>query len=168
MRHDIVRIFAAVAVVVAAGGLMRSEAFADGPAVVGGRAVILKVYSVPAGNANEIAKVLQDQLGPAARIAAAGNNTIIVWASPEDQVRIDPRACAPREKVIKAESIDAGGHNPADLVQRLRALLDGKSSNLAIEPDPDNNAVIVRGPAELVAEAKAVIPLLRPVAGARH
>jgi hypothetical protein len=168
MRRSLGQILAAVAV--AAGGLTQSVAFADGPTTVGGRPVVVKSYDVPTGNAAEVAKTLQNRFGSSAIILPVGNKSILVYASPEDQVRIGgARGCAPPEKPIKTESIDVGAHIPADLVLRLRALLDGRSlSNLAIEPDPDNNAVIVRGPAELVAEVKAVIQVLRPVAGARR
>src|SRR5262249_48271779 len=109
MRQNLLRSFAAMAVV-AVGGLVQTEALAEAPVVVGGRVQILKIYPIPGGNAVGLSKTLQDQYGATALIIPGGNNSIIVYASPEDHARIVGPRCGRPEKNIKAESVDAGAH----------------------------------------------------------
>jgi type II secretory pathway component GspD/PulD (secretin) len=51
---------------------------------------VLKMYSVPAGTAEALAKMLQDvyRSSSACRISAAGSNKLLVHASPHDQMAI--------------------------------------------------------------------------------
>src|SRR6266851_10154972 len=53
-------------------------------------APFLKIYAVPAGNAEALVGVLKDQFkdNPSVRISQGGTSSILVWGSPGDQLQI--------------------------------------------------------------------------------
>src|SRR4029077_21103383 len=64
----------------------------------------LQIYTVPAGNAEALAKILQDQYtNTTVRITAGGTSSIIVWAGPEDQIQIGKQIKGGGEKNAKTE-----------------------------------------------------------------
>jgi type II secretory pathway component GspD/PulD (secretin) len=76
-----------------------------GPILTG--SPVLKMYTVPAGTAEALAKMLQDvyKSSPSCRISAAGSNKLLVHASPHDQIEIARQVLSLGE--------EEGGRGPA-------------------------------------------------------
>jgi len=60
----------------------------------------LKIYPVPGGNAEALAKILQETYKPSTstRISAAGNASLIVWAGPNEHIEIAKQILGPRTR----------------------------------------------------------------------
>ena len=121
----------------------------------------MKVHNVPAGNAEVVAKLLADlyKNSPSTRIAAAGNSSIIVWASPEEQFEIARHIIGganARTESIPLNSLEAA--KVAEILQRMFG--DIKSGAPFIEPDLNRNAIIVKGTGDQVREVQSVLQAL--------
>jgi general secretion pathway protein D len=121
---------------------------------------IMQTYPAPDGNADVIAKNLQEiyKSQGAIKIAAIGQTSIMVWAPTHDQFDIakhikttDPR---PGESaLVPLSTMDA--KTLADMLQSMFG--DIKAGAPFIGSDPLRNAVIIHGSPEQVKEIKAVI-----------
>jgi type II secretion system protein D len=117
----------------------------------------LKTFSVPTGNAEALAKVLQEayKANPSVRITAAGNTSIIVYAGPEELIDITKKILVNTDKGVKTVSLDAGSldvDKAAGLLVKLYG--DPKTGAPVIEPHADTNTILVRGSAEQITDVK--------------
>jgi type II secretory pathway component GspD/PulD (secretin) len=123
---------------------------------------LLRIYPTPDGQAEGLAKLLQEVYKESAhvRIAALGNHQIAVWAGPDVHMEIarqQPLAPAITEVVHVADQ------DAEKLAETIRTTFrDLKPGALFIEALPQRNALLLRGSAEQVREAQEVI---RRVAG---
>ncbi len=120
---------------------------------------ILKEYYVQNGNAAALATALQTRYKDASgvTIQPAGNSTLIVYAYPSDQIEISQIIFGDDSKP-KVEFVDCGSQDCLKVADQLAAMFgDQTKSNLYVGADSDRNAVILRGPPELVLQAKQIV-----------
>jgi type II secretion system protein D len=128
------------------------------PVLVG--APVLKTYPVPSGSADALAKTLQEiyKTSSTIRITNAGNNTILVWAGPEDQIEIAKQILGSTDRGTKTELIPMNTVDAAKVADTLKGMLgDMKAGAPYIEADGSRNSVIVRGTPEQLAEVHAAL-----------
>jgi type II secretory pathway component GspD/PulD (secretin) len=125
-------------------------------------APVLRTYPVPGGNAEAVAKILQDIYRDAAkvRISPVGHTMIAVWAGPEDQVEMSRHLrSAPGNAVtelIPLNTLEAGR-----VTNTLKAMFgDPRTGGPYLEADLERNALIVRGSPEQVQEIRSVLHTL--------
>jgi type II secretory pathway component GspD/PulD (secretin) len=115
----------------------------------------LKTYPVPGGNADALAKLLQDVFpAPKARIAALGKNQIAVWAEPQVHITI-----AQQQPLRSAElvQIPLANQDARQLAKTLNAMFGNAPF---IEADAEANALRIRGSTEQVDEVRLAIQSL--------
>jgi hypothetical protein len=129
---------------------------------------LLRIYPAPDGQAEGLARLLQEVYrdSPHVRIAALGTHQIAVWAGPEvhlEVARQQPLAPAITE-VVPVANLDAD-----KVAETVRASFrDLKAGVPFMEALPQRNALLLRGSAEQVREAREVIRLVAgdsPTAG---
>ena len=129
---------------------------------------LLQIHPVSGGNAEAIAKLLQEIFpAPKTRIVALGPNQIAVWADPQTQIELArQRPLAPGVTVV----IPLDQMNPAKTASTLKGMFgEPKSGGPFIEADTSSNSLRIRGSAEQVDEIKQVLQKLRTqVAGPRN
>ena len=126
-------------------------------------AAIMRIYNIPNGNADAIAKTLQQsyQNANSVKITAAGSNSIIVYAFPDDQVEIGKQIVGSDERP-QAALVDCGILDAPLIGDRLKEMFgDLKGGGLYVQADKDSNKIVLRGPPALVADAKAVILVMQ-------
>src|SRR5204862_359904 len=133
------------------------------PVVVG--APMVKQYPVPGGNAEALAKMLQEiyQGSTTIRISAPqGGNSIIVLAGPDDQFEIAKHIVGANEKpigtteVLPLQSLEAG-----KTVETLQKMLgEPKSGGPYLEADTNKNAIIVKGSRDQMEDVKSALRAL--------
>lgn len=132
------------------------------PVVVGPPTV--KTYTVPGGNAEALAKALQEnyKTSNTVRISAApGSSTIVVLAGPEDQKEIALQITGSADKTGKTELIKLTTLDSGEVVTTLKGMFgDPKTGGPYLKEDSVNNAVIVKGTAEQVTDVQAAIRAL--------
>jgi type II secretion system protein D len=128
------------------------------PVIVG--PAFLKTYPIAAGNAEALAKILQDtyKSSQVIRISAAGNNTILVWAPPEDQIEIAKHITGATENNQVTEVLPLNAQDATKTVETLKGMFgDTKAGAPYLEADTNRNAVVVRGSTEQLAQIKAAL-----------
>lgn len=128
------------------------------PVIVG--PAFLKTYSVPAGNAEALAKTLAEiyKASQTIRITPAGQNTILVWAPPDDQIDIAKHITGATENNSVTEVIPLNSQDANTVVNTLKGMFgDTKVGAPYVEADTNRNAVIVRGSSEQLAQIKAAL-----------
>ena len=121
---------------------------------------ILKEYYIDNGNAAVKAKALQERYkdSGSVNIQAAGNSTLIVYAYPSDQIEIGAVLLRGNDSKPKTEMIDCGTQDCTKVATQLQAMFGTQDkSNLFVGSDSERNYVILRGPAELVLQAKQIV-----------
>ena len=125
---------------------------------------LLKQYTVPSGTADALARTLTEiyKASPVVRISAANPNTVIVYATPDDQLEIARQILGSgTEKGVRTTLLAVGALNPTTVVETLKGMLgDAKSGAPYLEASVERNAIIVRGPADQVLEVEQIIKAL--------
>ncbi len=129
----------------------------------------IKQYTVPAGTADALAKTLTEiyRTSPVVRISAANPNTMIVYATPDDQMEIAKQILGSgTEKGVRTSLLPVGALNPTVVVETLKGMLgDARSGAPYLEASIDRNAIIIRGPADQVLEVEQIIKALNGANG---
>ncbi|VTS06166.1 secretin N-terminal domain-containing protein [Tuwongella immobilis] len=124
----------------------------------------LRTYSVPAGNAEAIAKTLTDvyRNSPNVRITAVGTASVMIWGTPEDHLELaryingGGEGKATETALVPLSTLDA-----TKLAETLKGMYgDNKSGGPYIEADLARNALMVRGSSEQVNEVRATVRAL--------
>jgi type II secretion system protein D len=121
----------------------------------------LKTYNVPAGNAEAVAKTLQEvyKVSESLRISAVGPNKIMVWAGPEDQIDIARHLEGSKAKgESQTELLTLTVLDAKTTAATLQGMFpDSKTGNPYIEGDVNRNAIVVKGSADQISEVKAAL-----------
>jgi type II secretory pathway component GspD/PulD (secretin) len=127
-------------------------------------------YSVAGGNAEAVAKTLQDIYKPSTntRISAVGNSSILAYASPAEHFEIAKHINAAKEQGGGTEVIPLNTLDAAWVVEKLKGMFGGdkKTGSAFIDSDLTRNAVIVNGTAEQMGEVRAALKALGEGGGA--
>jgi type II secretion system protein D len=118
---------------------------------------------VPAGNAEALAKTLQDvyKASSTIRISAVGTNQIMVWAGPDDQFEIARHIVGSTASNTTTELLPLAALDAARTADTLKGMFgDVKTGAPYIEADATRNALIVKGTREQVAEVRSVLKAL--------
>jgi len=120
----------------------------------------LQIYPAPGGQAEGLAKLFQEiyKDSPSVRIASLGTHQIAVWAGPDVHLELaKQRPLAPAfSDVVGLTTVDAD-----KVAETVRASLrDLKAGAPFIEALPQRNALLIRGSAEQVREAREIIHLV--------
>jgi type II secretory pathway component GspD/PulD (secretin) len=113
-------------------------------------------YVLPTASAESTLRVLQQffQNSRTVRMSVAGNNTLLVWASPVDQEQIEAilqSVPQPAIEVVQLTTLQA-----TRTIDTLKAMFKS-AGGLYLEADPSGNAIIVRGNPEQIKEIKAAL-----------
>jgi type II secretory pathway component GspD/PulD (secretin) len=124
----------------------------------------LKTYAVPAGNAEAVAKTLQDiyKTSSTIRISAVNGTSIMVWAPPGDQFDIVEIIKGAREQSSAPQLVQLNTLDASWVVEKLKGMFgtDAKGGSPYIDTDTARNAVIVKGTAEQMVDVKTAIKAL--------
>ncbi|HZY87349.1 MAG TPA: hypothetical protein VFE78_21110, partial [Gemmataceae bacterium] len=107
-----------------------------------------QTYSVPAGNAEAIAKTLSEafKTSPTVRISNAGTSTLIVWAAPADQEEIGKQILGGTEKSQTTALVPVGDLDPINVADTLAKMYgDPKNGAPFIGAQPERSAIVVKG-----------------------
>jgi type II secretory pathway component GspD/PulD (secretin) len=119
----------------------------------------LRVYPVPGGHAESLAKLLQKVYpAPKVRISALGSNQIAVWADPQTHFEIaKQRPLTPAvTSMFPLKNVKA-----AKIAVTLRSMFsDPKTGGPFIEAETESNTVLVRGTIEQMEEIEAILARL--------
>jgi type II secretory pathway component GspD/PulD (secretin) len=120
----------------------------------------LQIYPAPGGQAEGLAKLFQEiyKDSPSVRISPLGTHQIAVWAGPDVHLELArQRPLAPAfSEVVSLTTVDADR-----IAETVRASLrDLKGGAPFIEALPQRNALLIRGSAEQVKEARDLIHLV--------
>ena len=123
---------------------------------------ILQTYPIKEGNAEGLAKTLNEihKGNSNIKIGNIGNDRIMVWAAPEDQLLIANQINGTRSPASKTEKIALTLLEATRTVATLKGLFPDsqvKNGFLFIEADPSRNAIIVKGTKDQVDDVKAAI-----------
>jgi type II secretory pathway component GspD/PulD (secretin) len=122
-----------------------------------------RTYSVPGGNAEVLAKNLQEiyKNTPAVRVAAIGNHSMMVWAGPGDQSDILQHIRAAKEQDSTFEVIPLNSLDPSDAVDILKGMFgDTKIGAPYLKADTARRALIAKGTPDQVGEIKFALKAL--------
>jgi type II secretory pathway component GspD/PulD (secretin) len=137
--------------------LTKIDAKGEAPIICGPNP-ILKVYKLPAGSAEALARTLQALYAKThVRISTVGADRLAVYGFPEDQDAIAPHVRVAGPRVI--EVLPLTTLEPARAVEMLRTLFAG-STGPAFLPDAARNAIVVRGFKEQVDEVRSALKAL--------
>jgi type II secretory pathway component GspD/PulD (secretin) len=113
-------------------------------------------YTLPTASAEPTLRVLQQffQNTRSMRMSVIGNNTLLVWASPNDHEQVE--AILQSIPMPAIEVIPLNFLQSARTVETLRAMFRS-AAGLYLEADASRDAVIVRGNPEQIKEVKAAL-----------
>ena len=123
---------------------------------------VLRTYQVPAGQAERLAKLVQEifKNSPKVRVSALGANSVVVFAAPDDHLELarhlEENAARVNTELIQLSTLDA--RQTADTLRGMFG--EPKAGGPFIDADAIRNALIVRGNAEQVQEVKGVLRIL--------
>jgi type II secretory pathway component GspD/PulD (secretin) len=123
---------------------------------------VLRTYQVPAGQAERLAKLVQEifKNAPKVRVSALGANSVVVFAAPDDHLELarhlEENAARVNTELIQLSTLDA--RQTADTLRGMFG--EPKAGGPFIDADAIRNALIVRGNAEQVQEVKGVLRIL--------
>jgi type II secretory pathway component GspD/PulD (secretin) len=127
-------------------------------------APVLKTYSVPGGNAEALAKNLQEiyKAVPGIRISAVGSSSIMVYAGPGDQFEILEHIKGSKEQNGAPEVIPLTTLDATEVVDTLKGMFggDGKSGGPYLKADTSRNAVVVKGTSDQMDEIRVALRAL--------
>ena len=122
---------------------------------------VLKTYAVPFGNAEAVAKTLKDayKLFTTIRLEAVGSTTIMVYASPVDQIDIASLIAGSLPDAPTTAVIELDDGEVTKMVEWLKIRFgdDPKLGGPTIIGDLSRNAIIVMGSPEQVLSVKKAI-----------
>jgi type II secretory pathway component GspD/PulD (secretin) len=122
-------------------------------------APIVKTHPVPSGNAEAVAKTLQETFKHVGnfRVVPVGDGSIMVWALPQqhEQIARQLQAASDKGEVLPLSTLKAGA-----AAKTLQALFAGTATSPAIEADISHNSIVVKGTPRQVAEIKAALKAL--------
>ena len=131
-----------------------------------------KTYPVPDGNADILAKNLQEVYKnvPTVRINAVGNNEIMVYASPSDQFAILEQIQGSKAQSGPPEMIRLNNLDAADAAETINGIFGGnKAGATYIKADTAQNSLFIKGTPDQMNEIKLALKSLgkggAPVAG---
>jgi hypothetical protein len=124
----------------------------------------LNAYSVPGGNAEVLARNLQEiyKNAPGIRIAAVSNHSIMVWAGPNDQAEIRAHIRSSREQTSTPEVIPLVSLDASEVVDTLKGMFgsDAKSGAPYLKADTSRNAIVAKGTPDQMNEIKFTLKAL--------
>lgn len=129
----------------------------------------LKVHVLPTGNAEAVAKTLQEVYkdAPAMKISAIGPNKIMVWAGPEDQMNItrqlqgedSTEEITSQTRLIPLSTVEAG-----PTATMLKAMFGDVAKGAPyIEAETSRNAIVVKGSPQQIQEVEAAVQTISGV-----
>ncbi len=131
------------------------------PPVLAGPAS-LQIHAVPSGTAESLAATLQEvfRSSPGTKIIALGDDRVLIWASPEEQINI-ARNLQELRPTLTTETIALGTLEAVRTADLLRSMFGGgRKSALFIEADTARNTLILRGSKEQIDEVKTTLRAL--------
>ncbi|MBY0228619.1 MAG: hypothetical protein K2W96_04995, partial [Gemmataceae bacterium] len=134
----------------------------DGAREVARGDMVLKKHNVGAGAAYAVQMALMRDF-PKANIQVVGNSTLIVYAYPQDQIKITKVILAHEEKQEepKTVTIPVGDADPDKVAKFIMFSLGDfrgfQGGGLTVESAPEKNAVIVRGTPDQVKMAREIV-----------
>jgi type II secretory pathway component GspD/PulD (secretin) len=124
----------------------------------------LMTYSVPGGNAEAVAKNLQEiyRSAPDIRISAVGPNQIMVYAGPSDQFEILEQIKGSKEQSGEPKVIPLTAMDASDAVDTLKGMFGSDPAKGApfLKADTSKNAVVVKGTPEQIGDIEAALKAL--------
>ena len=121
---------------------------------------VLQTYPIKEGNAEGLAKTLNEihKGNSTIKIGNIGNDRIMVFAAPEDQLLIASQINGTRAPASKTELIELQLLEATRTAETLKGLFpDANKGFMYLEDDPSSNSIIVKGTPEQVADVKAAI-----------
>src|SRR5262249_6090307 len=131
------------------------------PVLVG--APTIKTYAVPGGNAEALAKNLQEiyKAATGIKISAVGPNSIMVYAGPSDQFEILEHIKGSKEQNGEPEVISLNTLDATEVVDTLKGMFgEAKSGAPFIKADTARNAVVVKGTPDQMNDIKVALKAL--------
>jgi type II secretory pathway component GspD/PulD (secretin) len=124
----------------------------------------LKTYPVSGGNAEVVAKNLQEiyKSVPEIRIAAVDNHSLMVWAGPSDQREIEVHLRHAKEQNSVFEVLSLTTMEASDVVDTLKGMFGSgtKAGAPYLKADPTRNALVVKGTPDQLSEIKFALKAL--------
>jgi type II secretion system protein D len=120
----------------------------------------LKTYTVPQGNADAVAKMLQViyEKSPSIRITAVGNASIMVYATPIDHMEIAPLIAGGVAPSPSVERILFGQAEAKDVADKLTLMLGDPAKGAPyVIADTGVNAILVKGSPQQLIDVKKMI-----------
>src|SRR5207253_846656 len=100
------------------------------------------------------------------RITAAGTNSLLVYAGPEEHIEIAKQILGPDGKGSKPEMIPVGDLDPIRVAETLKGMFgETKTGGPYIEAQLDRGAVVVSGTRNQKSEVNAAVKVLTGNAG---
>ena len=134
-----------------------TEKYVIGPA-------LMKTYSIPGGNAEAVATMLTANFKDSntVKITAIGNSSILVYAYPADHFRIskDLETSKPPGGAVKIMLTTLDANRVVDTLKNIYSSDNGKAGYPYIEADFSDNAIIVKGSEEQLAEVRDIVKAL--------
>ncbi len=126
-----------------------------------GGAPILQRIEIPSGNAEALAKALRAAFkqSQTLNISNIGQNAILVYARPGDQIAIARFLAVPKTSNAITELIPLTNLKAARMANTLSRM--GDKDGAYIEADTDRNAIIFRGTARQLAEVKGLVRMFQ-------
>jgi type II secretion system protein D len=125
-----------------------------------------KTFTVPAGDAETVAKNLQTiyKASTTMSINAIGNNSILVYAPPQDLIDITlllSKLIPPPSVTMRITLEDADANTVKGTLEKFYAEVM-KQSGLTFDLDPVSNAILIKGGAEQVEDVQRTIKSIYP------
>ena len=121
----------------------------------------LQTYNVTPGSADALAKALTDihKGSSSLRISAVSPSQLMVYAGPEDQIKIARHIQGTKPAGSKTDLISLNNLDAARVAETVKAMYGSEAKGGApfIEADPIRNALIVRGTPDQVKEVRSVV-----------
>lgn len=126
----------------------------------------VRTYAVPAGNAEAVAKTLQEIYRASTsniRISAISASQIMVYATPEDQFEIAKHILGTADKSTTSKLLTLNTLEASRVVDTLKGMFgDSKTSTSApyMEADLARNSIVVKGTPEQITQVEEVLKVL--------
>lgn len=128
----------------------------------------LKVYNVPAGNAEALVAILKERFLALSnvRITAAGTSSILVWGSPGDQIEIGKQVLGGGEKSTKTQLFKLNVLDASKTAETLsKKFGESKTGAPYVEADSSRNAIVVIATQEQIDEVQNILKGMGEVFG---
>lgn len=130
----------------------------------------MQTYPVLPGTADAVAKSLQEEYKTSntVRISTAGTAMVLVWARADDQFKIAKIIHGLTAKTrTQPEMIRLTTTEPSEMAETLKGMLGDPKGGAApfIKADSTQNAIIVNGTAEQIAQVRAIVQAIEGAGG---